>query len=148
VESVFLNPNIYPMEELEKRWQTYKEWGDSVGLPTERVDIPHETWRSQVTKVGSSRPERCERCYLMRFQQVALIAKEKGYDAFTTSLLVSPYQEHDALKRSLKIASEENGVPFLYQDFRPGYKRGREMARGAHLYMQKYCGCEFSQRGE
>jgi len=72
------------------------------------------------------------------------MAIEEGYDGFTTSLLVSPYQDHEGIKIAGDRAALAAGIPFIYRDFRVGYRRSREMARGLHLYMQKYCGCEFS----
>ena len=68
-----------------------------------------------------------------------------GYDAFTTTLLVSPYQNHDLLKQIGEEMAEKYGVKFLYRDFRPGFREGQSEARALGLYMQKYCGCVFSE---
>ena len=40
-------------------------------------------------------------CYRVRLEETVKYAKENGYDAFTSTLFVSPYQKHDALKRYL-----------------------------------------------
>ena len=37
------------------------------------------------------------------------------------------------------------GVEFLYRDFRVGFRDGQKKAREIGLYMQKYCGCVFSE---
>ena len=37
------------------------------------------------------------------------------------------------------------GVEFYYRDFRPGFREGQAKAREMGLYMQKYCGCIFSE---
>ncbi|MEG1579612.1 MAG: epoxyqueuosine reductase QueH, partial [Oscillospiraceae bacterium] len=37
------------------------------------------------------------------------------------------------------------GVQFLPYDFRPGFRDGQAKARELGLYMQKYCGCIFSE---
>ena len=68
-----------------------------------------------------------------------------GYDAFTTTLLVSPYQNHDLLKQIGEEMAEKYGVKFLYRDFIPGFREGQSEARALGLYMQKYCGCVFSE---
>ena len=68
-----------------------------------------------------------------------------GYDAFTTTLLVSPYQKHEALKQVGEEMAEKYGIEFLYRDFRPGFREGQSEARSLGLYMQKYCGCVFSE---
>lgn len=145
VEGLFLNPNIYPEEEHEKRYRVHRDWADKARLTVHRADVSHQEWLEAI-RANPQKPGRCRLCYGFRMLKAALLAKEAGCDSFTTSLLVSPYQDHDAIVLAMREASEETGVPFLYQDFRPGYRRSRELARGAHLYMQKYCGCEFSQK--
>lgn len=145
VDALFVNPNIHPAEELEKRWLALKDFGQDVGMPVSRVDISHDRWLERVSG-DLKKPGRCGQCYRMRMEETARIAKERGYDSFTTSLLLSIYQDHERVVREAERASSEYGIEFLYRDFRKGYKRSREMARGRHLYMQKYCGCEFSSR--
>jgi tRNA A37 threonylcarbamoyladenosine dehydratase len=81
----------------------------------------------------------------MRLEQTAAYAAEKGFDAFSTSLLISPYQQHDVIRRVGEEAAARYGVAFLYRDFRPLYGQSRKQARALGLYMQKYCGCVFSQ---
>ena len=68
-----------------------------------------------------------------------------GFDAFTTTLLVSPYQNHELLIQVAEEMAEKYGVKFLYRDFRPGFREGQAEARELGLYMQKYCGCVFSE---
>ena len=36
-------------------------------------------------------------------------------------------------------------MAFLYRDFRPGFREGQRQARELGFYMQKYCGCVFSE---
>lgn len=147
VDGLFLNPNIHPQEELEKRWQTLRDFAEVEKMSLRRVDFGHEEWRSAV--LGDLRkPGRCLRCYRLRLDETARIAEEEGYDCFTTSLLLSIYQDHMGIVLEARRAAAKHSVEFLYHDFRTGYRRSREMARGRHLYMQKYCGCEFSLEGE
>lgn len=146
VDGVFLNPNVHPDAEREKRWEVYRQFGESERFPVRKLDVPHEEWLSSV-EADLSRPGRCRRCYRTRLFPVAGLAREEGYDCFTTSLLLSIYQDHEGVREAGREASEAFGVPFIYRDFRVGYKRSREIARGRHMYMQKYCGCEFSARG-
>ena len=72
-------------------------------------------------------------------------AKANGYDAVTTTLLYSIYQNHDFIKEYMEKLSEEFGIEFLYRDFRVGFREGQTKARELGLYMQKYCGCVFSE---
>lgn len=72
-------------------------------------------------------------------------AATHGYDSFTTTLLVSPYQKHELIRQIGERLAEQYGIQFLYRDFRVGFREGQEKAREAGLYMQKYCGCIFSE---
>ena len=73
------------------------------------------------------------------------MAKENGFDSFSTTLLVSPYQNHEALIEVANEMAKNYGVNFLYRDFRVGFRQGQNKARELGLYMQKYCGCIFSE---
>ena len=72
-------------------------------------------------------------------------AKEGGFDSFTSSLFISPYQNHELLREVAERAAAEYGVTFLYRDFRPLFRAGQERARELGMYIQKYCGCVFSE---
>ena len=82
----------------------------------------------------------------MRLYETARQAKELGFDSFTSSLFISPYQNHALMKEVAERAAFENGVTFLYRDFRPYFKAGQEKARELEMYIQKYCGCVFSEQ--
>ena len=90
--------------------------------------------------------KRCETyCYPLRFRKVCEYAKEHGYDTISTTLLYSIYQKHDYIAKILEQLCEEYGLTFLYRDFRAGWREGQDEARAAGLYMQKYCGCVYSE---
>lgn len=147
VSSLFVNPNIYPDAEREKRWTTMRELASAEKMPLLRSDMGHDRWLEAVSQ-NLAKPERCLICYRTRLDETARTAREEGYPYFTTSLLLSIYQDHEGIVREAAEAARRHSVEFLYFDFRKGYRRSREMARGKHLYMQKYCGCEFSFGGE
>ncbi|WP_461249056.1 epoxyqueuosine reductase QueH, partial [Treponema sp. R6D11] len=81
----------------------------------------------------------------MRLEKTASFAKQEGFSAFSTTLLVSPHQDHEEIKRSGEEMAEKYGVEFFYSDFRPHFREGQAQARAAGFYMQKYCGCVFSE---
>ena len=81
----------------------------------------------------------------MRLFETAKTAKEQGFDAFTSSLFISPYQNHELLKTVAERAAEQYGAAFFYRDFRPLFREGQARARELGFYMQKYCGCVFSE---
>ena len=88
---------------------------------------------------------RCVKCYEMRLFETAKAAKENGFDSFTSSLFISPYQNHELMKDVAERAAAQYGVEFLYRDFREVFKAGQAFAREHEFYMQKYCGCVFSE---
>ena len=87
---------------------------------------------------------RCEMCYDLRIMRTAMEAKARGIPYFSTTLLVSIYQNHDAIVRAGEKAAKQTGTSFLYRDFRDGFRKGQEMAKNDGLYRQKYCGCILS----
>jgi predicted adenine nucleotide alpha hydrolase (AANH) superfamily ATPase len=82
----------------------------------------------------------------MRLERAASVAKNGKFDYFTSTLLISPYQKHQLIKEIGESAAKKYGVKFLYKDLRPIFKEGINEARKADLYMQKYCGCIYSER--
>ena len=84
-------------------------------------------------------------CYPVRLEQTAKYAKKNGFDTISTTLLVSPYQKHDIIHNLGNRIAKEYGLEFLYRDFRVGFREGQAKAREIGLYMQKYCGCVFSE---
>ncbi|MBO5397496.1 MAG: epoxyqueuosine reductase QueH [Clostridia bacterium] len=142
--SYWFNPNIHPFMEYKARRDTLIEYSKMINLEL-IVDENYglvEFCKNTVDNLSN----RCkEYCYKVRLEQTAKYAKENGYDAFTTTLLVSPYQNHEALKEVASEMAQKYGVEFLYRDFRPGFREGQNKARELGLYMQKYCGCIWSE---
>ena len=101
--------------------------------------------RPFIREVAGDIDHRCVKCYDMRLGTAAKFAYDHGYDAFTSSLFISPYQQHELMKQVAEDAALRFGVPFLYRDFRPWFRQGQERARELGFYMQKYCGCIFSE---
>jgi len=139
------NPNIHPLAEYNNRREAFIAFAATVNLKCEMLGEYGE--QAFLSGIGgeAEAPGRCELCYRMRLEQTAAYAAEKGFDAFSTSLLISPYQQHDVIRRVGEEAAARHGVAFLYRDFRPLYGQSRKQARALGLYMQKYCGCLFSQ---
>ena len=72
-------------------------------------------------------------------------AAEHGYDRFTSTLFVSPYQNHELMRQICEQMAEKYGVEYLHRDFSPRFREGQDKARELGLYMQNYCGCVFSE---
>ena len=140
----WFNPNIHPYIEYKTRRDTLKEYTKSIKVNA----IFEENYglRDFCKNVINDLEGRCKNyCYPVRLEQTAKYAKENGYDYFTTTLLVSPYQNHEALIEVAEKMANKYGVKFLYRDFRVGFREGQAKARELGLYMQKYCGCIFSE---
>jgi len=141
--SLWFNPNIHPYQEYKARRDALLAYGESIDLAVEVLE--DYGLREFVRAVAADIDHRCGHCYSIRLGTAAKFAAEHGYDAFTSSLLISPYQNHELLKAVGEEMGEKYGVPFLYRDFRPGFREGQQKARELELYMQKYCGCVFSE---
>ena len=89
--------------------------------------------------------KRCAKCCRMRMEKTASFAKKNGFTSFSTTLLISPYQNHDEIKKTAEEMAERYRIDFFYRDFRPLFREGQVTARAAGMYMQKYCGCIFSE---
>lgn len=138
------NPNIHPYMEYRERRDTLKQYAISVGV--QAIFEEEYGLKKFCRNVANDLENRClNYCYKIRLEQTVKYAKENGYDAFTSTLFVSPYQRHEDLKKICEELSEKYGVEFIYRDFRPGFRDGQRKARELGLYMQKYCGCIFSE---
>ena len=138
------NPNIHRYIEYKTRRDCLKDYCKKVGAKS--VFIEDYGLDEFCKNVVSDIKNRCVNyCYPKRIGETAKYAKEHGFDAFTTTLLVLPYQKHEELKKVCERAAEYYGVEFLYRDFRVGFHEGQQKAREMGLYMQKYCGCIFSE---
>lgn len=92
--------------------------------------------------------ERCFKCYRLRIAETADIAKEKGFDFFTTTLSISPLKNAQRLNEIGGEEAERVNVPYLFSDFkkREGYKRSIQLSAQYGLYRQNYCGCVYSKQ--
>ena len=138
------NPNIHPYMEYKARRDCLKEYANEINI---KAIFEEEYGLDDFCKnVVGDLKNRCRNyCYPVRLRKTFEYAKENGYDAVTTTLLYSIYQNHDFIKEYMEKLSEEFGIEFLYRDFRVGFREGQAKAREVGLYMQKYCGCVFSE---
>ncbi len=143
VTGYWYNPNIHPFTEYRARRNCLREYAQSVELPL--VENDRYELRPFVREVAEDIANRCVKCYEMRLFATAKAAKELGFDSFTSSLFISPYQNHELMKAVALRAADTYEIEFLYRDFRTVFKAGQEYAREQDFYMQKYCGCVFSE---
>jgi tRNA A37 threonylcarbamoyladenosine dehydratase/predicted adenine nucleotide alpha hydrolase (AANH) superfamily ATPase len=140
-ELFWYNPNIHPYTEYSLRRDCLTEFAANENL---KLTI-HDEYGLRIFLDTVNQCGRCRKCYNLRLEKAASFAAQNGYSAFCTTLLVSPYQDHEGIKRAGEEAAKMYGIDFLYRDFRPLFREGQEQARAKGLYMQKYCGCIFSE---
>ncbi len=140
---LYFNPNIHPKFEFERRREQVVKLGEIRNLECfYSDDFRIDDWLSRAWE--DRYDSRCLMCYDIRMEYTARYAKEHGYQSFSSSLLVSPYQNHDAIRESAERAAEKYQIEFAYTDWRPHFREGQNMAREHGLYRQKYCGCIYS----
>jgi predicted adenine nucleotide alpha hydrolase (AANH) superfamily ATPase len=144
VVGYFFNPNIHPYQEYQKRLDSLRRYSEEVGL---KVVYRDEYLLEEFLKNVSHRPEeRCHYCYSIRLEATARDAKEEGFDGFSSTLLQSTHQNHALIKQTGERIAQEVGIPFHYEDFRQGWKKGVEVSKAMGLYRQQYCGCIYSEK--
>ncbi|AKL97934.1 epoxyqueuosine reductase QueH [Endomicrobium proavitum] len=140
VSFYWFNPNIYDQKEYEIRKENAKRFAKELGVNFYEEDgfiYDGKKWKQESSLI-------CENCYKLRLEKTAKFAKDNNFDAFSTSLLSSPYQKHELIKQISQKLSLEYKIDFVYKDFRPKFYEGKNSLRAKGYYLQKYCGCEKS----
>jgi predicted adenine nucleotide alpha hydrolase (AANH) superfamily ATPase len=140
----FYNPNIHPYQEYQRRLETVREYEKQAAIQViyrDEYDL-EEFLRG----VAFREDERCRFCYHLRLEATAKVAKHGKFDAFTTTLLHSRHQNHELITAISETVGKEQGVQFLYKDYRDGWKQGIEESKALGLYRQNYCGCIYSEK--
>lgn len=144
VMGFFYRHNIHPFTECRRREQALADYAGTAGF---RV-IWQEEYRLEefLRNVAFREADRCHYCYHDRLRSTALLARRGKFGAFTSTLLYSKFQNHDRIRAIGESVGRSVGVPFLYRDFREGWKEGVEASRELQLYRQSYCGCVYSEK--
>jgi predicted adenine nucleotide alpha hydrolase (AANH) superfamily ATPase len=144
VDGYFFNHNIHPYQEYQRRLQAVRDYAATSELQVIYKDeYLLETFLAQV---ASDSANRCSYCYQSRLKEAAEYAANSGYDAFTTSLLYSRYQNHEMIHKMGTELGQHYGIQFLYEDYRTGWQEGIKASKEMGLYRQQYCGCVYSEK--
>lgn len=144
VSGFFYNHNIHPYQEYQRRLQAVRDFASANGLNmVYRDEYALEEFLFAVARNPS---QRCNYCYFSRLEAAAKEAAELGFNAFTSSLLYSRYQNHEMIRTTGEKAAQRHGVKFHYEDFRPGWQEGIRLSKEMGLYRQQYCGCIYSEK--
>jgi predicted adenine nucleotide alpha hydrolase (AANH) superfamily ATPase len=145
VAGFFYNPNIHPYPEYLKRKSEVEKYSKEIGLNVNYAEYDLMEYFRYIVD-NEDQKYRCPVCWWLRMIRTARFAKENSFDAFTTTLLGSPYQDHEVLKNLCEDVAKEAGIKFYYEDFRTGFKAAHDKARKKGMYCQNYCGCLFSEK--
>ena len=144
VTAFFYNPNIHPFQEFKKRINTLSCYAKDLSLHL--IAEKQYGLVDFLRKVVFNEFDRCRICYSMRIEKTVLLAKDLGFEAFSTTLLYSKFQQHNLIIRICNSLSSLHNIEFLYHDFRAGWQDGVDKSKQLNLYRQPYCGCIFSEQ--
>ncbi|MFA5509859.1 MAG: epoxyqueuosine reductase QueH [Candidatus Cloacimonadaceae bacterium] len=143
VTAFWYNVNIHPYTEYKARKNALEEFSRQEGFP---LIINDEYGLEEFVKeVIDDIDQRCAHCYEVRLEAAAKLAKEEGFDAFSSTLLYSRYQKHELIIETAERMAARYDIPFFYRDWRGLWQKGIELSKEAGMYRQKYCGCIFSE---
>ena len=140
----FYNPNIHPYQEFRRRMETVQQFAEKVGLEViyrDEYDVV-----SFLREMVFRESQRCQICYNLRLDVAARLAKKSRMDGFTSTLLYSKKQDHELICQLGMEIGRRRGIPFIYRDFRQGWKEGIQNSKEMKLYRQEYCGCIYSEQ--
>ncbi len=143
VSGFWYNPNIHPFLEHEARRKAVISLAEKLELPL--LIAPGYDMPEFLKRVAEHKEERCQFCFNMRLEKTAVFALAKGFNAFTTTLLISPRQKHELFREIGERVAREKGTNFLYADLRKRYSESRRLTKPLDLYRQNYCGCIYSE---
>jgi hypothetical protein len=147
----FYNPNIHPFREYRQRYFAVLDYCAELGLelkagPYEMERFLHEVAPVEAGLEGPQAPGRCARCFSMRLSRTAVEACRLGVASFTTTLLVSPYQDQELLREAGESAAMAYGLNFIFEDMSAGFGEASSRSRESGMYRQSYCGCVYSEK--
>lgn len=144
VMGFFYKNNIHPYSECLKRQQALEKYAEQIDL---RV-IYQEGYDLEgfIQNIVYREADRCRHCYHDRLRTTALLARRGKFDYFSSTLLYSKFQKHELVRSIGEAIAKSVGVPFLYQNFREGWKEGIETSKELQMYRQQYCGCIYSEK--
>lgn len=144
----YMNSNIHPAEEYERRRDTLLVWARENNLSVVEGIYAPQVWENSAGKIaaeaGYKKEDRCRVCYRLRFEEAVAYAVEHGYEGICTTLSVSPYQYSDIIQEELEASGNQRGLHVVFEDFRPFYQEATRRSREQGMYRQNYCGCHIS----
>ncbi len=153
ISILYYNPNITEEKEYQKRLDELRKFISKLNFKYQINIIDSRYEPKEFFKIAKGlekekeQGKRCYKCYELRLEETAKVAKEKNFDFFATTLTLSPYKKTSWLNEIGENLSEKYQANYLYSDFKKknGYKRSIELSKEYNLYRQDYCGCIYSK---
>ncbi len=150
VEILFYNPNIFPVEEYERRKNELIRFCEKENIVLTIIEDDSFIYYNCIEGLENE-PEkgsRCEKCFELRLDKTALFSLSRGADYFSTTLSVSPHKSFNQIKNVANHIAQKYNIPYLEMDFKKqdGFKKTNAIAKEYDFYRQDYCGCKFSIR--
>ena len=145
VNGFWYNPNIHPFDEHERRRKCVRMYAEEIGLPMIWWGAYEMPAYFRVVAGHEAFGERCAICYRLRLERTAQVAQQQGFDAITTTLLISPYQQQALIREIGEELASQYGLEFYFENLRRGWSEIGRMAREHDMYQQRYCGCVYSE---
>lgn len=143
LSGLYYNPNIHPYTEYQRRYEGAAALTAHLSLSM-LAPRPYDP-TPYLQAIAFRESNRCMFCYRLRLEEAARIARKGKFEAFTSTLLVSPYQKHEVIRQMGEECAERYGVSFYYKDWRPFYADTIKISKELGLYRQPYCGCLYSE---
>lgn len=152
----YYNPNIHGKVEYINRLKDVQSYTENNKL---QIIVPEydendyfrpiRPWQDKksikyIADKNRFRRKRCEFCYHLRVRATAELAKKNRIKYFSTTLLTSPYQDHEFIDYIASQVAKDFKLEFVYLDLRKGFWQGRNFARSHKHLIPTYCGCTFS----
>lgn len=144
VMGFYYRHNIHPFTECLKRQETLQSYADQADfnlIVQEGYDL-----EGFLQKAVFRESDRCRICYHSRLKATALVAKRGKFDFFSSTLLYSKFQNHEAIITIGEAVAKSTGIAFYYHDFREGWQAGVTESKRLGMYRQQYCGCIYSEK--
>lgn len=146
VTGIFTNPNIQPLNEYLRRREAMEETAARLELPViYRDDTYHTAEWLRTMAWREDGATRCRLCYATRLETTLAVARRGNFDAFSSTLLYSRMQRHEVIAEVGAGIAGGGAIPFIYRDFRSGWKEGIETSKEWGIYRQQWCGCIYSE---
>ena len=143
IKGYFYNPNIHPFKEFKRRRHEVRVHEKHFDF--DDFEYSNDYPLREILKGMMSSENRCEFCFRTRLEQAAMKARNEDFTHFTTTLLISPYQDQDLLRTIGNEIAKKYKIEFLDEDLRRFYDLSRSVATESEMYQQGYCGCIFSE---